>query len=1125
MKKNRRRGGWVQSVPKAILNATAVTVCLMLIALGSRAAGVSGKAAVINLNVRDVTIVEIFQQIEESNGIGFFFKNDQMDLKKTYSVNFQNSSLEDVLKRLLGGDYRYRFVGKNVVISRSKFSGSTSAGNGVVISDGVVRGVVTDADGVPVPGASVMIKGTTTGTVTDVNGNYSLQGVEASATLVFSFIGMKTSEVLYKGQKVVNVKLAAATIGIGEVVAVGYGVQKKEDVTGAVASLSVNTLQSKPVTQLSSALQGSASGVTIIQSSGQPGNDGGSINIRGVGSLSTTDEYGNTINKNQPLVLVDGMEYNIDDVDASDIASISILKDAAASSIYGVRAANGVILIKTKRGAKGATKVSYNGYFGVQSPTELPNFLGAQDYMKLVNLMSENSGGSPKFTDTDIAAYNNPDRNTDQYPDVNWMDEVLQGSGFQQEHSVAVTSGNEKSQMRFSANYFDQKGLVKKTDFQRLTLRLNTDVELTKKLKFSTDISAKIADRTEPQGTGGGMWFQFSQAYQANPTLPVRYSDGTWGIARGDGNPVRLQDEGGKYDYQDNLFSGNFKLDYKPVKGLTISGIANIGYTTTFNYLTDKALTYTDFSTGDETVKGIDDVSNYVYKTWHKNLQALIRYEKTISDHQFHLLAGIQRVEDKTNYLYAYRDGGSLDDLNEVSAGDASSAKNDGYEYATALLSYFGRLNYSYKDKYLLEANLRTDGSSRFANGNRWGVFPSFSLGWRISQEAFLQNIDFLKEFKLRGSWGELGNQEIGRYPYQSLMVLGYNYPLGETLSSGARAISASNQNISWETTEMTDFGFDAMLFQGKADMTFDYYIKKTKDILLDLDIPATVGVDAPYQNAGTVQNNGWEFSIGYKGKIGHEFTYGVHGNLSNVKNKIVDLHDTYMINASASNLNVTIDKEGQPIDAFYGYKAQGLFQSADAVVAHATQSSSTGAGDLVYKDANGDGTVDSNDRKVIGSDIPHYTYGMNLDGSYKNFDFTVFFQGVGKIDVNTLQANRAPISQDGNFKKMHLDSWTPENTNARFPRLTTSSINYVMSSYWIKSGAYLRLKNIEIGYTLPRPFLHSIGFSKCRFYVNGQNLLTFSGLTKDGIDPENPQDARYYPQVKTYTVGLNVNF
>ncbi len=1075
----------------------------------------------LNLEMKDATVRDVLSKIEEESNLYFLYNGELVDVNRRVNISVKNESLDKVLSLLFEGTtVKIAYNDRHIVLTPSEIA--------QVPQKKDVSGTVTNVTGDPIPGVTVMIKGTTTGVITDVNGQYSLKNVPADAFLVFSFVGMKSREVDVAGQPLINVKMEEETIGIGEVVAVGYGVQKKENVTGAVSSLSVESIASKPVTQLSAALQGTASGVTIIQSSGQPGNDAGTINIRGIGSISSKDEYGNTVDKTSPLVLVDGLEYNINDVDPNDIESISILKDAAASSIYGVRAANGVILIKTKRGKEGKTKVSYSGYVGFQNPTQLPDFLGAKDYMKLVNLMSENSGESDKFTASEIAAYDDPNRDKDKYPDVDWMKEILQGSGFQQEHSVSITSGNEKSRLRFSTNYFNQQGLVKKTNFERLTIRLNTDIDLSDKIHFSADMSTKFSDRTEPQGSAGsdGMWFQFGQGYTSNPTLPVKYSDGTWGIARGDGNPVRLQYEGGKYDYQDNLLTGNFKLEYEILKGLSITGIANVNYTNTFDYLNDKALTYTDFFTGEETVKGIDDVYNYVYKTWHVNYQGLVRYEKDIAGHKFNLLGGIQRVEDKTNYLEAYRNGGSLDVLNEISAGDASSVDNEGYKYEYALLSYFGRLNYSYKDKYLLEANIRTDGSSRFAAGNRWGVFPSFSLGWRVTQEPFMQNIDFLKELKLRGSWGELGNQEIGLYPYQSLMVLGYNYPFGGTLSSGARMTTASNNDISWETTEMTDFGVDGMLIKGKVDFTFDYYIKKSKDILLDLDIPATVGVSAPYQNAGSVKNNGWEFSIGYKGKIGNDFKYTVRGNLSNVKNKITDLHDTYMINANGGNLNVTIDTEGKPIDAFYGYKVDGIFQSQDEVDAHATQSSgTTSAGDLIYRDNSKDGSISSDDRQIIGSDIPHYTYGLNFNGQYKNFDLTLFLQGVGKVDVNTLQSNKAPISQDGNFKKQHLDSWTIDNTDAKFPRLTTSSVNYVMSSYWIRSGAYLRVKNVELGYTLPKSTTQRVGISKCRLYVGGQNLLTFSKLNDYGIDPENPQDARYYPQVKTYTLGVNVDF
>ena len=1083
-----------------------LTLSLLFISVFTFASEAYSQKARINLKVSESTIVEIFKQIEENNEIGFLFKNDQLDMNKRYTVDFNNALIEDVLKDLLGNQYDYQFIGSNVVITANNNQSGT-----LQQEKGSLKGIVKNTTGEGIPGATVLIKGTTKGTITDFDGNYLIDGLENGTVVQFSFVGMSPLEITYSGQRNLNVTLQESTVDIGEVVAVGYGVQKKVNVTGAISTMEGNSIIEKPVSQLSTALQGMAAGVTITQGSGQPGLDAGTINIRGVG----------TLNENSPLVLVDGMEFNINDVDANDIANISVLKDAAASAIYGVRAANGVILITTKRGKSQDIKVNYSGYVGIQDPTQLPNFVGAQDYMKLVNKLY----GSQMYTDTDIAAYDDPNRNKDLYPDIYWMDEILQGSGFQQQHSLAISGGSDKSKYRFSTNYLKQDGLVKKTNFDRLTVRMNSDVTLNDRLHFSADMSAKFANRSEPQGTGGGTWFQFSQAFMSNPTIPVKYSDGTWGIGRSDGNPVRLQEEGGKYAYEDNVASGNFKLSYKIIDGLKITGNAMANYNTSFNSVYNKELVYTDFFTGNLTSKGTDEITKESYKRIYSNLQALLNYDKTFGSHTINFLAGISRVEDNTDYLTGYRNGGSLSDLGQLAGGSPSSQTNDGYRYGYALLSYFGRIGYNYNDKYMLEANLRRDGSSRFSDENRWGTFPSFSAGWRITQEPFMDSFkNVLDELKIRASWGQLGNQEIGNYPYQSVMNLGYDYPFGGTLYSGSRMTIASNQEISWETTQMSNFGVDGLLYGGKISFSFEYYIKKTDDILLQLPIPLTVGQTAPYQNAGSVQNNGWEFSLGYKGKISTDFKYGVRLNLSDVKNKITDLKNTDWESTDASN-RILAYHMGEPIAAFYGYLSDGIFQNQSEIDNHATQPGDVQPGDLIYRDLNNDGVINADDQTVIGSNIPRYTYGLNLEASYKNFDFSVFLQGVAKVDVTTQQANAAPKNADGNFKPIHMDSWSSDNTDASFPRLTTGNQNYVSSSYWIKSGAYLRLKNAQIGYTIPQPIIQSIGLSNCRVYVGGQNLLTFSKLTDDGIDPENPQDSRYYPQVKIYTFGINVDF
>jgi len=988
-----------------------------------------------------------------------------------------------------------------------------------------VRGRVTDENGEGLPGVTVLVKGTTNGTTTDVKGAYTLNAPDGSATLTFSSIGYASVEMAIGNRQTIDVKMVPDVKSLSEVVVVGYGVQKKINVTGSVSAIESKDIVQKPVGQLSTALQGVAPGVTITQRSGQPGADAGAINIRGIG----------TLNNNAPLVLVDGIQFNINDVDPNDVESISVLKDAAAASIYGVRAANGVILITTKRGLSDQLKVSYSNYFGWQKPTRLPNYVGAQQYMQLVNLLNTNSGGGSIFTNDAINQYNNPNRNTDLYPDNYWIGDILTGSGFQQEHSVAVAGGNKRNRYRFSTNYFDQNGLVKRTDFQRLTLRLNTDITLTDKLTFSADISTRLSDRNEPQsGTGtlsDGMWFQFGQAAVTNPLQVIRYSDGIWGKGR-DGNPIRLQEEGGTYTYKNNLMSGNFRLNYEILKGLSLSGIASVNYSAGFDSYRNKRLAYTDFTTKQVYFsQGLNELTKRYTGNWFRNFQGLAEYKKAIGSHSFNVLGGISTLGENNDQLTGYRRDIN-GDLSQIDAGAVEGQRANGTAYAYNILSFFGRVNYSYKDKYLLEANIRRDGTSRFAENKRWGTFPSFSAGWRISAEEFMQSVKAFQDLKLRASWGRLGNHELAsasntirsNYPYQSLINLGssYSYPFGGTINPGAALTAYPNTNLGWETSDMADIGLDATVLKGKLSFTFDYYVKNTNDVLLQLPIPSSVGLSAPYQNAGSIRNRGWEFSVNYRDRLKKDFTYGIGFNISDVHNEITNLQNADYITQDNDN-RVRAYQVGQPIGAFFGYQAEGIFKTADEVAAHATQPGNVAPGDLKFKDQNGDGVINASDRVVLGSDIPRYTYGINLNAGFKNFDLSAFFQGVAKVDINTIVMKKAPTSPDGNFRQIHLDSWTPDNPDAKFPRLSTYNYNYVSSSYWIESGAYLRLKTVQLGYTVPSTLIKRIGLSRGRVFVGGQNLLTFSKLQKD-IDPESPNESRYYPQVKIYTFGFNLD-
>lgn len=1070
----------------------------------------------ITLDVHGTELKKVLSMIEKQSDYHFLFSDRRLPADKKVDITAKNEDVLAVLRRMLtgAGFAWYELNNKLIVI--------TQAGRGQVTIP--ITGRVLSDKGVPLAGASIRIKGTSIGIATDSSGNFSLNVDNGDAVLIVSYLGYQPLEVPVSRQSM-TITLQPSQSSMDDVVVVGYGEQKKIDLTGSVANLSGDKdLSWKPVGQVSEALQGTVSGLTVTQGSGQPGADQGTIRIRGIG----------TFNDNDPLVLVDGVQYNINDVDANDIASVSVLKDAAAAAIYGIRAANGVILITTKRGSSGRSHIAYSDYFGWQKPTRLSDYVGAQEYMKLSNELYENSGSAAVFTDSVINQYNNPNRNLDLYPDNDWIRMILLGSGFQQQHSLSLTGGAQNIKYRFSTNYFDQKGLIENMNFQRLTVRLNTDINVTKRLTFSADISARLADQTQPQDNGtGSAFFQFAEANIMNPTLVNKYSDGTWGIGRGDGNPIRVQQQGGIYDYKSNLFTGNFRATYDLVKGLTLTGLAQVNYTSDYNSLNTIALPYYNFFTTPHTPFnpiGQNTVTKEYGGAWFRDFQGLAEYHKAIGEHSFKLLAGLSSLSQRFDSLTGYRLNLTSTTLTQLGAYGANGETNTGTANEYDLVSFFGRLNYAYKDKYLFEANLRRDGSSRFFPGQQWGTFPSFSAGWRISSEDFMLNQNVFQDLKLRGSWGELGNDNtlaatgglLTNYPYQSTYVLG-SYPFGGTLNPTTALNAVPNNGLTWETTKMTDVGVDMTVLQKHLDVTFDYYVKNTDNILYQLPIPLSVGLPASYQNAFSMQNRGWELSANYHGKAGHDFSYNVGFNLSDVLNKITNMRGADYESTNSNGITQGYET-GMPVGAYYGYQAQGIFKTAADVSSHPTPSGTVGPGDLIYKDQNKDGTIDAKDWVYLGSNIPRYTYGVNLGASFKGFDLSALFQGVGKVDVNDMIMRGGPTSRDNNFKSFMANAWTAANPNATYPRLSTGKQNYTSSSYWIQSAAYLRLKSVQIGYTIPARWLPKSSFTRVRFYVSGQNLFTISKLEKD-IDPEALNDNRYYPQVKTYTFGANVDF
>lgn len=992
---------------------------------------------------------------------------------------------------------------------RTAVNGSESSGTHQPnVADISVSGTVIDESGASLPGVSVVVKGTTRGTSTDSKGFYQLNVPNEQAVLVFSFVGYLPQETTVGNRTTIGIKLQNDTKALSEVVVVGYGTQKKVNVTGSVASISSEEITRRPVGQTSSALQGMMPGVTVTQQSGRPGGDAGTIRIRGVGTLGNPD----------PLVLIDNIEGSMNSIDPNLIESITVLKDAASASIYGSRAANGVILVTTKRAKANRISMSYNNYIGWQSPTNLPKMANAIDHMLLTNEAYVNVGRAPLYSDDLINKYRTEGAaNRDLYPDTDWQREVLTGSGLQQSHFFSINGGSEKIRFLTSAGYLDQKGIIENSSFRRYTLRNNMDIQISKKFSARADLQLVAATTLEP-GRGSEDVFHWMNRIPANQ-IGIN-SNGTWGDGWNGDNPIAMSRDGGTRKNQSPYVMLNAALVYKPIDGIT----AELAYSPKYALSIDKNFNksvqaYKPDGTLSFLAPARSSLTETTNRSMYNTLRATLTYDKVYGDHGLKILGGFSREDFRNDNVTGYREGFLLPDYQVLNAGASDLQRSSGGASEWALQSVFGRINYDFKQKYLFEANARYDGSSRFSKGHKYGFFPSVSAGWRVSQESFMQPLlGTVNELKFRASWGQLGNQNIqgGNYPFMSALQFG-PYTFGKQIVNVVALNTLANSGISWETTEMTDVGIDATLFSNLS-ITADYYYKQTRDILLDLDIPAIIGLGKPYQNAGVVENKGWELGLNYKGSI-RDFRYDIGFNISDVKNKVIDLRG---VNQVATQAN----REGYPIKSLYGLQAEGLFQTADEVASHAQQFGVIKPGDIKYKDQNGDGIINGDDNVVLGSTIPRFTYGTTLNAYYKGFSLNIILQGVGKADGMLYEQGIMPFFLGGTVQEQHKDHWTPETPNATFPRLAFSEANNEkISSFWLRNAAYLRLKNIQFGYTIPTSLTQKIGINNVRVFANGQNILTFDKFW-DGYDVESPVGTgRTYPQVKMYSFGIDVNF
>lgn len=1009
-------------------------------------------------------------------------------------------------------------------------------GGAVYAKPFTIKGTVSDQDNYPLAGAAVQIEGTPVGTMADEKGEFTISA-EKGQVLVISFIGFQTKSVKVTDQVTYFINLDPDTNFLEETVVVGYDTQKKVNLTGSVSAVSTEQLNNRPIVQASTALQGMAAGVTVTTFGGEPGADGANIRVRGLGTFGESSAA--------PLILIDGIEGDMNALDPTTIDKISVLKDAASSAIYGSRAANGVILITTKRGKEGHSSVTYRGYVGWQTPTTMPENVTVEEYMVLYNESSVNDGGAPIYSQKYIDNYRiNHWLDPDNYPMIDWQKRLITGNGFTHNHNLTMTTSTEKVKVMTSFSYLDQNAIIKFTDFQRFNFRNNMDVKLHDKLSLRLDISASYGLKNSLSSQGGV--FNFANA--RDPLMLAEWSDGSYApFSGGTVNilPVIEQGAGGSVKKRNLKLNAAATLSYKPFKWLTLEGkIAprfeyntNHTFVDLIEYHSDP---YGTISTASNAER--NSLHHGISQSFYGNYQFTAAFHHNANrTHDFKLLLGASRETLDHQTLSAERSNYAYPEYQTIDAGAVDDYRaNGGSRSQWVLQSFFGRFNYNFKERYLFEANVRFDGSSRFAKGNRWGIFPSFSAAWRVTEEPFMLNVkNTLTELKVRASYGTLGNQNIGSDYYPTIQSLtissmaanGIIYPI-----VGLNGMA--NKDITWETSEMYDVGIDAVLWN-KFNVTADWYYKTTYGILMRLDIPSTIGLSAPFQNAGVVRNIGWELGLGYHDNWG-DFSFGVDANLSDVINEIVDMKGT------TGGSGVIRNQEGTSVNSFYGLKCLGMVRTqeqADELNASGflQYNAPVQPGDLLYEDvpsAEGvyDNKIDDNDKQIIGSAIPRYTYGLTLNFGWKGLNLSAQFQGVGMADAYISSYYTQPNVQGGTYRKEHLDRWTPETPNGKFPRMSmTSTVNTVTSSYWMGNAAYLRLKNLQLSYALPKNVVKRMKIKGLMFFANATNLLTFSNYY-EGYDPENTfrssgdgvvtgSVANNYPLVSTYTFGVELKF
>lgn len=1090
------------------------TFLLMVCVFCSYAGNAHSQNAKVSIRMNNVKLDKILNEIENQTDYLFIY-NNQVDINKITSVKVKNEAVAQVLDRILSGTgINYELEGTHIILTTEAIKDLHAQQQAKTVT-----GTVTDVSGEPIIGANIRIKGTTTGTITDIDGNFSIKA-EPQSVIEVSYIGYLTQETVINNQKSIRFLLKEDTKTLDEVVVIGYGVQKKADLTGSVANINTEKLNTQSNTNIGQALQGKIAGVDIVSQGGAPGS-GTRIMVRGIG----------TLNNASPLYIVDGMYMNsIDHINPNDIASIDVLKDASSAAIYGSRAANGVIIVTTKEGSntEGKPIIDLSVNLGISTASKFLDMLDAKGWAEVTTIARQAIGKPALDMATDLA----------NKPDNDWQD-IMFRPALMQNYNLSVKGGGKYSTYYTGLGYFNQDGIVKGTNYQRYNIQSKNDY---KRGIFSAGTNLIISfshDKPLHQELRGGM---IGTILQSVPTLE-KYDDtreggygGTYGDVVNIPHPLAIIDDNIMDRYNENVkIFANLYAQIELFKGLKYK----LNLTPDFSFERYKNyLNKYDFGLA---TNSITQLTERQRRRRNILVENLLTFDRTFGEHKISALAGYTYQDSRFRHIQAYGEG-LPQGLEEIDAA-TTNRSNEGNSWRSVLTSILGRVFYSYQNKYLFTATIRRDGSSKFGKNNRYGYFPSFSLGWNVAEEKFMENVHWLDQLKLRGGYGVLGNQEIDNYQYSSTITTGINYPDGNGgLLQGAFPKNFANPDIKWEETAMTNVGIDFMAFNNRLSLTADYYVKNTKDILLTVPIPiSSGGANDPIRNAGKIRNNGFEFNLGWMDQPNPDISYGINLIGSFNKNKVIAMgSESGSIKGGSTNQNITTSetKAGYPIGGYWLISTAGYFNSQEEVDAYAKDGKkiqpAAEPGDIKFVDANNDGVINDDDRVFQGSPFPDFTFALNGNMRYKNFDLSIGLQGVlGNKIYNATRQTLEDVTKGSNFLASCLDYWTPENKNASHPRLTWDDPNRntrAESDRYLENGSYLRLRSVQLGYTFPQTWFKG-AIQHARVYINAENLFTITSYS--GYSPDvNADNANYrgfdnfiYPTNRTFMLGLNVTF